>query len=54
MKYFVIDPKNECPIFITSDFDQINYWRTNYPMCIIGCGDDHKQLAYDFNLIPND
>jgi len=52
MKYFVINPKNEAPIFITSDFDKINYWRTNYPDCIIDCGDDEIQLAHDYNLLP--
>ena len=51
MKYYVIDPKNEAPIFIISDFDQINYFRTNYPECIIDCGNDYGQLAYDYNLI---
>jgi hypothetical protein len=51
MNYFVIDPKNEGEIFIISDFDRINYWRNNHPECIIDCGNDYYQLAYDYNLI---
>jgi len=49
--FYVIDPKNECGIFIISDFDQVNYWRNNYPECIIDSNNDELQLYYDYNLI---